>query len=440
MPREIDCLFLGTGTSGALPSVACLTSPDTGCKCCRSTLDKQDPHGQKNVRRNSSAILRIKDEPAAGAEQTTTTEKTILIDCGKTFYSGAVEWWPRKNLRQIDALILTHAHADASLGLDDLRGWTLRGAIQKSIPIYLTQGTFNEVSKAFPYLTNAGQVTGGGDVPALTWHIFDENKPFEVAGIDIVPLPVHHGKFFTEPPTPFYCLGFLFDRQLAYLSDVSFIPPEIYARIADYVALPAHRGASGRKALTNGTHGSAPQEEEEEGRGEEKPRLKALVVDCLRVEPFASHFGMGQAVETARKLGADRTYLLGFGHRTSHELWLALTRALSLPSTSPSLPSLPSHLPISSTTPVPRPPQDRNYLLYSGHPSPTEEDEDEFVLHARWSTECWLAAARAAETTTEEERRVLEEEAVWIRPAVDGMTVHFGASRETGDDEYGLEG
>lgn len=121
---------------------------------------------------------------------------------------------------------------------------------------------------------------------------------------------MHHGKFFTEPPTPFYCLGFLFDRQLAYLSDVSFIPPEIYARIADYVALPARRRASGRKALTNGTHGSAPQEEEEEGREEEKPRLKALVVDCLRVEPFASHFGMGQAVETARKLGADRTYLV----------------------------------------------------------------------------------------------------------------------------------
>lgn len=117
-----------------------------------------------------------------------------------------------------------------------------------------------------------------------------------------------------------------------------------------------------------------------------------------------------------------------------------MTRALSLPSTSPSLPPLPSYLPISSTTPVPRPPQDRNYLLYSGHPSPTEEDEDEFVLHARWSTECWLAAARAAETTTEEERRVLEEGAMWIRPAVDGMTVHFGPSRETGDDEYGLEG
>jgi hypothetical protein len=44
--------------------------------------------------------------------------------CGKTFYSGAVEWWPKKQLRQIDALILTHAHAVSSSFLShDRIGW-----------------------------------------------------------------------------------------------------------------------------------------------------------------------------------------------------------------------------------------------------------------------------------------------------------------------------
>lgn len=33
------------------------------------------------------------------------------------------------------------------ISLDDLRGWTLRGHIQKSIAIYCTQDTFNDVSK-----------------------------------------------------------------------------------------------------------------------------------------------------------------------------------------------------------------------------------------------------------------------------------------------------
>jgi hypothetical protein len=93
--REIDCLLLvstdpahpvpltltavlgqGTGTSGALPSIACLTSPEKGCKCCRSTLDPTDPLGRKNVRRNTSAILRIRGQGEGEGEG----EKTILID------------------------------------------------------------------------------------------------------------------------------------------------------------------------------------------------------------------------------------------------------------------------------------------------------------------------------------------------------------------------
>ncbi|GAA5959636.1 hypothetical protein JCM8115_001275 [Rhodotorula mucilaginosa] len=418
--REIDCLLLGTGTSGALPSIACLTSPEKGCKCCRSTLDPTDPLGRKNVRRNTSAILRIRGQGEGEGEG----EKTILIDCGKTFYSGAVEWWPKKQLRQIDALILTHAHADAILGLDDLRGWTLRGAIQRSIPIYLTQHTFDEVSKAFPYLTNAGKVTGGGDVPALTWHIFDPDAPFQVAGIEVVPLPVHHGKYFTDPPTPFYCLGFLFDRQLAYLSDVSYIPPEIYRRVAHYVRLPSSsfllsNGNGNGNGNANG-HGKVDEDDEE------KPRLKALIVDCLRVEPFASHFGIGQAVETARRLGAERNYLVGFGHRTSHQLWLAATRALSLDAASSLLPPLPADMPISSSVPIPKPARD--YLNYGGHADPTLEDEEQFVLHARWAVESWLKAAALPASE--------EKETCWIRPAVDGMTIRFGGGRETGDDEY----
>ena len=48
--------------------------------------------------------------------------RTILVDCGKTFREQAIEFFPKKGLRKIDALILTHHHADAIDGLDDLRG------------------------------------------------------------------------------------------------------------------------------------------------------------------------------------------------------------------------------------------------------------------------------------------------------------------------------
>jgi phosphoribosyl 1,2-cyclic phosphodiesterase len=63
-------------------------------------------------------------------------------------------------LRQLDALILTHAHADAINGLDDLRAWTLNKVIQECIPIYLTNHTLEAVKTLFPYIVDAKQATG----------------------------------------------------------------------------------------------------------------------------------------------------------------------------------------------------------------------------------------------------------------------------------------
>lgn len=70
----LDLVLLGTATSSGLPAVQCLTDPLNGCHCCRSTLDKSDPLAQKNVRRNTSAILRI--PPTQDGDR----ERTILID------------------------------------------------------------------------------------------------------------------------------------------------------------------------------------------------------------------------------------------------------------------------------------------------------------------------------------------------------------------------
>lgn len=38
--------------------------------------------------------------------------RTIVIDVGKTFQAAAVEWFPKHGLRKIDAVLITHAHAD----------------------------------------------------------------------------------------------------------------------------------------------------------------------------------------------------------------------------------------------------------------------------------------------------------------------------------------
>jgi phosphoribosyl 1,2-cyclic phosphodiesterase len=48
--------------------------------------------------------------------------RTIVIDVGKNFQAAAIEFFPKYGLRRIDAVILSHPHADAMNGLDDLRG------------------------------------------------------------------------------------------------------------------------------------------------------------------------------------------------------------------------------------------------------------------------------------------------------------------------------
>ncbi len=43
------------------------------------------------------------------------SDRTIVIDAGKTFQAAAVEWFPKYGLRKIDALLITHPHADGKI-------------------------------------------------------------------------------------------------------------------------------------------------------------------------------------------------------------------------------------------------------------------------------------------------------------------------------------
>ncbi|MBW0532893.1 hypothetical protein O181_072608 [Austropuccinia psidii MF-1] len=284
---RLELLLLGTGTSSQVPSITCLTDPSgNGCDCCKST-DK------KNQRRNTSALLRINHLIAHNL-----TTNHILIDVGKSFYEASKDLFPKNRIRKLDAVILTHPHADAINGLDDLRAWTLGRAIQNSIPIYCNQYTYSEISKSFRYLVNSDAKTGGGDVPEFEWRIIENSLAFEICGIQITPLPVHHGKFFgTATPTPYICLSYLFNQSICYMADVSEIPHSTWTLI--------------RKILNPSTP------------------LPILIVDTLRIGPHNSHFGIAQAVETAHTFPALKTYLLGFSHRVTHDCWVHCCKAIS---------------------------------------------------------------------------------------------------------------
>ncbi|XP_044478336.1 putative hydrolase C777.06c [Mangifera indica] len=106
-------------------------------------------------------------------------------------------------------ILLTHEHADAVLGLDDIR------ALQ---PYSATNDI--DLSVKFPYLVwkklKEGQEIRR--VAQVEWKLIQEqcDKPFAASGLKFFPLPVMHGEDYVSS-------GFLFGEkcEVAYISDVS---------------------------------------------------------------------------------------------------------------------------------------------------------------------------------------------------------------------------
>jgi phosphoribosyl 1,2-cyclic phosphodiesterase len=165
------------------------------------------------------------------------------------------------------ALLLSHDHADACFGLDDLRSLTLRGTfapVQDNIPIYTSPVTYSSIANMFPYMVDSSRATGGGDIPSFIWHPFDQTQPFEIlscGGIKVIPLPVEHGMYFSQgPPKAYMCMGFRIG-DLSYISDANRIPDETKVKI----------------------QGS-----------------RILILDALRETPHASHFSFDEVLPPER--------------------------------------------------------------------------------------------------------------------------------------------
>lgn len=89
--------------------------------------------------------------------------KRTPISVDPTFFDtaeSALELFPRYGIRELDGVILTHGHADACYGMDGLRQWTLHGAIQPAIDIYLSRETMDTIKITFPFLVDVRHATG----------------------------------------------------------------------------------------------------------------------------------------------------------------------------------------------------------------------------------------------------------------------------------------
>lgn len=226
-------IFLGTGTSHGIPVIGC------ACRVCRSP----DP---RDSRYRSSLFLSEGDT-------------SLLIDAGPELRLQAL----RAGFDGLDALLLTHAHADHLHGLDDLRALT-RG---RPLPLYANRSTLDEVRERFAYVFRRSQI--GGGKPR-----FDLREApmegFTLGGLRIVPIPLLHG----ELPVLGWRIG-----TFAYLSDCSCIPEESFPRL----------------------------------RG-----VEVVAIDGLRLRPHPTHFSVDQAIDAARKIGARETWIVHITHDHSH--------------------------------------------------------------------------------------------------------------------------
>ena len=170
---------------------------------------------------------------------------------------------------RIDAVVYTHEHADHINGIDDLRMFSVRQ--RRPLPVYGPAETLDRLRSSFNYIfDDAVRPYEGTSKPSLEMHAVEPGRPIRVAGTEVLPLAFRHGHLRV--------FGYRIGR-LAYVTDVKAIPE------------------AERNSLRD---------------------LDVLVLNSLWWRPHPTHLSIGEAVETARALGARRTYLTHLTHETGH--------------------------------------------------------------------------------------------------------------------------
>jgi riboflavin kinase/FMN adenylyltransferase len=225
---------LGSGTSMGVPSLAC------HCRVCSSS----DPHD--NRLRPSLLLSR--------------NGQNVVIDTTPDFRQQAL----RAGIERLDAVLLTHGHADHLMGFDDIRPYNLRQ--QTALPVYSSADTFEIVRRAFAYVFDGRPKLSS--IPSVT--LIEADEPFELLGVTFAPIPLLHGDIRV--------LGFRFGRA-AYLTDFSSIPDSSLPLLHD---------------------------------------LDELIIDALRDIPHPMHQTVDQALALIKKLNPRRAWFTHIAHDLSH--------------------------------------------------------------------------------------------------------------------------
>lgn len=230
-----------------LTILGCGSSPGTP----RITGDwgRCDPANPRNRRRRAAALLE-RISAAGGVTR-------IVIDTGPDFREQML----LVGVKNLDAAVYTHAHADHIHGIDDLRGYVL--GQRRLMDVYADGPTSQRLFEAFGYCFETP--AGSAYPPILRANPIDHDEPVVIGGaggaLVLEPLPQIHGDIIS--------LGFRIGG-LAYCPDVSNFPPTTAERLKG---------------------------------------LDLLVIDALQYRPHPSHLSLAESLEWIDRLGPKKAVL-----------------------------------------------------------------------------------------------------------------------------------
>lgn len=228
---SIRVTFLGTGTSGGVPVIGC------SCDVCQS-------NDERDKRLRTSVLIE-------------TNNQTLCVDAGPDFRQQMLQ----HNIKNIDALLVTHGHRDHIGGLDDIRPFNfLQGKI---VPIFCDEFAEEMIREQYGYAFKASDYEYA---PKILFHRIN-SEPFFVGETKIQPIEVMHHKL----PVRAFRIG-----DFTYITDGKTISEQELNKI-------------------KGT--------------------KTLVINALRHNDHNAHFTVTEALEIAEKIQAEKTYFIHMSHQ-----------------------------------------------------------------------------------------------------------------------------
>lgn len=242
---RIDITILGSGTSKGVPEVGCR------CRVCRSS-DKADK------RRRASVYVR-------------THGLSLLIDASPDLRQQLLD----NNIDRIDAVLVTHDHADHIGGFDDLRPF----CYPAPLPVFLRDDVEKAVRTRFDYCFLANPYPGA---PQFKLQTID-NGEFIIDGLRIEPVEVLHGTH----PIFGYRIG-----AFAYITDAKTIEEDELEKL----------------------HG-----------------LKLLIINALRDKDHFAHLTINEALALIERLRPEKVLLTHLNHEAgTHQELMARLRSFTV--------------------------------------------------------------------------------------------------------------